>query len=72
MSMLTAWDVETDPANPQPNIWPECPTCSVAWVWRYTITLDNAQWMWTRDCKHKTQPVLWTADGPYEPEAATS
>lgn len=63
---ITAWNVADDPANPQPNLWPTCTTCETPWVWRRCLTLSGAKWMWTRDCKHKSGPVLHTADGPYE------
>lgn len=66
------WDVATDADNPQPQVWPVCPTCNVAWVYRkfLSMTKGTAVWAWSRDCKHKVDPVLHTKDGPYEPEPA--
>lgn len=62
---MTVWDM-TDPDNPQPNIWPECPECHTPWAWRHGYTMAGTKWAWMRDCKHKKeQPVLMTKDGPY-------
>ena len=66
-----AWDMETDPANPHPNIWPECQTCGVAFAYKRAMSLAMGWvWCWQRECKHKSSAVLMTADGPYEPPAS--
>ena len=74
---MKAWDVETDPSNPQPQIWPECMEpdkktgleCRTPWAWRLGYTMTGTKWAWMRDCKHKNaQPVLMTSDGPYTPQ----
>lgn len=66
---LTAWDLSSAD-NPQPNVWPVCPTCSASWVWKKFMRWTGGyQWAWGKDCKHKAEPVLHTADGPYTPEA---
>lgn len=76
---MSTWDTETDPDNPQPNVWPVCMEpdrktgieCSTAYVWQQFMSLGRGYvWAWARSCKHKkAQPVLMTADGPYDPEA---
>lgn len=65
---LSPWD-GTDPDNPQPKVWPVCPTCDVSWVYRkfLSFTTGNYVWAWSKDCKHKATPALHTADGPYQP-----
>jgi hypothetical protein len=66
---IEPWNVTDDPANPQPNIWPQCTTCDTAWIWRRCMSMSKGWiWLWTRDCKHKSQPALHTADGPYQPD----
>lgn len=66
---VAAWDTETDPANPRPNIWPECPTCQTAFTYGRALSMARGWvWCWRTACKHKSQAVLMTADGPYEPE----
>lgn len=60
-----------------PEVWPECSECHVAYVHRRCMTFTSNglswRWVWQQDCKHgrkgSTQPapVLMTADGPYEP-----
>ena len=62
-----AWDSITDPDNPVPRVWPQCDTCDTPWVWRRALSLSKGyMWVWSPDCKHKTNPSLFTADGPYE------
>lgn len=60
------WDVSTDPDNPQPNVWPKCPTCDTSYIWRRFFSLSRYTsprgrgdiWAWARDCKHKGAPVI--------------
>ncbi len=48
--------------NPQPKVWPECPTCCTAFVLRRgmvfnaKLTTMTMGWVWQRDCKHKVPP----------------
>jgi hypothetical protein len=55
-------------ANPQPPIWPQCPTCETPWVLRRAYVLGKPatefKWIWQRDCKHKAMGVIATKDGP--------
>jgi hypothetical protein len=71
-----AWDVTTDPANPQPLIWPVCIVkdkngveCKTPWVWRWAMSWTGpSYWAWTKDCKHKkTEYKMMTKDGEYAP-----
>lgn len=67
------WGIETDADNPQPPVWPVCPTCNVAWAYRkFMSTSRGTVWAWGKDCKHKVDPVLHTKDGLYEPAEAAS
>lgn len=58
------------------QVWPECETCNVPYAYRRCWTPmgpEPHQWLWTRDCKHKTgKPVMMTADGPLKPDEATN
>lgn len=51
--------------NPQPQVFPICSACDTAYVLRRAICLSTGdtnplshrigeQWVWQRDCKHKT------------------
>lgn len=65
------WSIEEpgDDANFQPQLWPECPSCNVPWVWRRYISLGRGYvWAWSKDCKHKAQPMMMTPQGRYEPD----
>jgi hypothetical protein len=56
--------------QPNPQAWPQCPTCHHPYVLRRTMVfltdkpckLED-QWVWQRDCKHRTPPVVATAKG---------
>jgi len=74
---LAPWDIVTDPANPQPNMWPVCTwtrdrkTCNTPWVWRHGWRFTNGDlvstWGWMRDCKHKSGAYeLHTKNGKCE------
>lgn len=69
------WDCETDPDNPQPQVWPECAfvgkddvVCGVAWVWKRAFSFSEGyKWYWMKDCKHKTGGHrIMTKEGPIE------
>jgi len=58
---------------PDPEIWPACSDCDVAYVHRRMFSLTKGWiWAWQQDCKHgrkgSPQPiaVLVTDDGRYE------
>ena len=40
--------------------YPTCPTCDAPYVLRrsYSLTTGNFIWLWQRDCKHKSSPVM--------------
>lgn len=49
--------------NPQPRAWPCCSTCNTAYVLRRALVFAVAkskrstlasEWIWQRDCKHRT------------------
>lgn len=47
------------------KVWPGCPTCETAWVLRRCMLLDGThEWLYQRDCKHKSQPVTFDENGP--------
>ena len=52
-----------------PTIWPQC-DCGMSFVFRKGLTMQGMRWTWVADCKHPKkethQPILMTADGPYE------
>jgi hypothetical protein len=50
--------------QPDPAVWPKCPTCDVAWVLRRGMSISEGwKWVWQRDCKHKTvTPVIARRD----------
>jgi hypothetical protein len=62
------WDL-SDPLNPQPNVYPICPSpsCQMPWhyTWTWVITGDGERWCWTRPpgvpkgCKHKGKPLVY-------------
>lgn len=58
-----AWDVTTDPDNPQPQVWPTCGTCDAVWVYKrfMSFTRGGYVWAWAKPCKHKGDPVLGRA-----------
>lgn len=60
------WNLD-DPGNAQPNVWPACSTCGVAYVYRQCFTFGPgsiaAEWLWQRDCKHKAPHVIKTVEG---------
>lgn len=49
-----------DHINPDPEAWPACAECEVAWVLRRCLSLTKGWiWLWQRDCKHKKlEPVI--------------
>lgn len=66
------WDTETDPANPQPQVFPKCSTCEAAYVYRRGLSLSKGTiWYWSRDCKHKSEATIHVplAEGRTEAEA---
>ena len=70
---LEIWSTSgPDKDNPQPNVWAECPICHTAWVWCQYLSLNEGKrkWAWGRDCKHKSEPILMTVNGPLEGGAA--
>jgi hypothetical protein len=69
LSSRAAWDLLGTPANPQPLIWPECPTCETPWVWTRALDFMKGEyvWVWMRGCKHKSAAVLMTSAGAYVP-----
>lgn len=55
----------------QPTLWPECPTCGEAWLYRraMSFTTGGYLWCWMRGCKHKVSAVLMTDDGEWKAPA---
>lgn len=54
-------------AQPDPEVWAQCPRCKMAWVLRRSLTLSKGwQWLWSPDCKHPDSPVLADARGPIQ------
>ena len=55
--MVTRTDAEI---MPDPQVWPKCSTCDVAWVLRRALSITKGWiWVWQRDCKHKqAEPVI--------------
>jgi hypothetical protein len=45
--------------TPDPDAWPECPTCGAAYVLRRNMIMNGGpggnfrSWVWQRDCKHR-------------------
>lgn len=38
---------------PDPEVWPECSECHVAYVLRRCLSLSQGYvWLWQQDCKH--------------------
>lgn len=52
---------------PRIEVWPACPTCEAAYVLRRSISVSTGrwEWLWQRDCKHKSPPVA--RSGPDAP-----
>lgn len=52
--------------NPIIKVWPECPECHAAFVYRRCMSFSTGPnpelkfvWLWQRDCKHKkVDPVI--------------
>jgi len=59
-----AWDT-SDPLNPQPSVWPVCPTCKEPYSYQYGLNFltGNVVWSWGRTCKHKVMPVMSASEG---------
>ena len=63
-----AWDVETDPANPQPLIYPVCSECGspydYRWCWNPMGGGESFAWFRPAPvrggCKHKAPPAKST------------
>lgn len=67
---ITAWDITTDPDNPQPNVWPRCSldTCHTAYAYQWCMSwTGGSKFAWVRNCKHKADAELVTKDGLYVP-----
>ena len=70
-----AWDMETDPCNPQPLIWPVCVDCGDNFEYRsaWSITRGGTVWAWFTPapvrggCKHRNG-VTRNVDFNYNPE----
>lgn len=66
---------DTDNPTPQPDVWPECGTCSVPFALRRSFIFTGGgrhEWLWHRECKHKGKPVLMTPTGPSDMEVRYS
>jgi hypothetical protein len=62
---VRGWDVETDPMNPQPIIYPVCSGCGEAYEYRRALSLSRGGYIWAwfkprpipKGCRHKEQMV---------------
>lgn len=71
-----AWDVTTDPSNPQPRAWPVCDACGEAYSYQQAIHMTKGLiWVWGRTCKkaackkagaHLVGPAMEQADDEAE------
>jgi len=42
-----------------PTMWAKCPTCDLAYAFVRRLSLSKGwMWVWERECKHKTDPVI--------------
>lgn len=50
--------------DPQPTMWAACSTCDMAYVLRRALSMSKGwMWVWARECKHRSEPVLMNAQG---------
>lgn len=59
--------------TPDPNHWPVCGRCDKAFVLRRVIRLSTDEnalvstWVWMKDCRHKSPPLIADKNGVVEP-----
>ena len=63
-----AWDVTSDPGNPQPQVYPVCRDCQEAYVYKRALSLSKGYgWYWMKPepirngCKHKNGMVIYNS-----------
>jgi hypothetical protein len=64
-----AWDIVTDPDNPQPLVYPVCKECHEPWSYKRCLNFRTGEYVWAwlapdkapKGCRHKAGPIVETS-----------
>jgi hypothetical protein len=53
LAEVGTWDFTTDPANPEPLVYPRCAECRTPCRYEQVLSFSRGfTWAWMRNCKH--------------------